>query len=113
MKQSNLLAEVQKGSTPMYARVVTVQSQPGKTEEAVRIYRDSVMPAAKQQQGFKSAFLLTDPTTGKGVSITLWETEADMRVGEASGYFQEQLAKFAQVFAAPATREGYEVSVQV
>jgi heme-degrading monooxygenase HmoA len=55
----------------MYARVVTVQSQPGKTEETIRIYRDSVMPVSKQQQGFKGAFLLTDPNTGKGVSITL------------------------------------------
>jgi heme-degrading monooxygenase HmoA len=97
----------------MYARVVTVQSQPGKTEETTRIYRDSVMPVSKQRQGFKGAFLLTDPNTGKGVSITFWETEADMRAGEASGYYQEQIAKFAQVFAGPPTREGYEVSVQV
>ena len=97
----------------MYARVVTVQSQPGKTEETIRIYRDSVMPVAREQQGFKGAFLLTDPNTGKGVSITLWETEADMRAGETSGYYQEQIAKFAQVFAGPPTREGYEVSVQV
>jgi heme-degrading monooxygenase HmoA len=96
----------------MYARVTTTQMQPGKTEEAIRIYRDSVVPAAKQQQGFKGAFLLTDPNTGKGVSISLWETEADMRAGETSGYYQEQIAKFAQVFAGPPTREGYEVSVQ-
>jgi heme-degrading monooxygenase HmoA len=96
----------------MYARVTTTQMQPGKTEEAIRIYRDSVLPAAKQQQGFKGVFLLTDPNTGKGVSISLWETEADMRAGETSGYYQEQIAKFAQVFAGPPTREGYEVSVQ-
>ncbi len=76
------------------------------------MYRDSVIPAAKQQQGFKGTFLLTDPNTGKGVSISLWETEADMRAGETSGYYQEQIAKFAQIFAGPPTREGYEVSVQ-
>ncbi len=96
----------------MYARVTTVQTQPGKTEEAIRIYRDSVVPAAKQQHGFNGLFLLTDPNTGKGLSITLWETEADLRAGETSGYYQEQIAKFAQVFAGPPTREGYEVSVQ-
>jgi len=96
----------------MYARVTTTQTQPGKTEEAIRIYRDSVVPAAKQQQGFKGVFLLTDPNTGKGLSITLWETEADMRAGETSGYYQEQIAKFAPVLAGPPTRESYEVSVQ-
>jgi len=97
----------------MHARVVTAQIQPGKMEEAVGIYRDSVVPAAKQQKGFKGALLLTDPNTGKGISIALWETEADMQAGEASGYFQEQIAKFAAVFAAPPVTEHYEVSLQV
>lgn len=97
----------------MNARVVTAQFQPGKIDEAVRIFRDSAMPAAKQQQGFKGALLLTDPNTGKGISITLWETEADLKATETSGFFQEQITKFAQVFAGPPTREGYEVSVQV
>ncbi len=97
----------------MHARLVTVQIQPGKIDEAISIYRDSVMPAVKQQKGFKGAFLLTDRNTGKGVSATLWETEADLKAGEASGFYQEQIAKFGGVFAAPPAREHYEVSVQV
>ncbi|MFQ6050638.1 MAG: antibiotic biosynthesis monooxygenase family protein [Candidatus Hydrothermarchaeota archaeon] len=97
----------------MHARVVTVQIQPGKMEETISLYRDSVVPAAKQQQGFKGALLLTDSNTGKALSIVLWETEADMKVTEASGYFQEQIAKFAALFAAPPVTEHYEVRVQV
>ena len=97
----------------MQARVVTVQIQPGKTDEAIGIYRDSVISAAKQQKGFKGAFLLTDRNTGKGVSVTLWEMEADLKAGEASGYYQEQITKLGGVFAAPPAREHYEVSVQV
>ena len=96
----------------MHARVSTVQIQPGKTDEAINIYRDSVVPAAKQQKGSKGMLLLTDASTGKGISIALWETEADMKAGEASGYYQEQIAKFASVFAAPPVMEHYEVSVQ-
>jgi heme-degrading monooxygenase HmoA len=96
----------------MNARVVSIQIQPGKTNEAVSMYQDSVVPAAKQQKGFKSALLLTDPTTGKGFSVTVWETEANMTAGEASGYYQEQIAKFGAVIAAPPVREHYEVSVQ-
>ena len=97
----------------MHARLVTVQVQPGKVDEAISIYRDSVMPAAKQQKGFKGATLLTDRNTGKGVSVTLWETEADMKTTEASGWWQEQIAKFAAVLAMPPVREQFEVSVQV
>lgn len=39
---------LQKDRTPMYARVVTIHLQPGKIEEAVHIYHDSVIAAAKQ-----------------------------------------------------------------
>ena len=96
----------------MYARVTIVQIQPGKVDEATRIYRDSVVPAAKQQKGFKGIYMLTDRNTGKGISIALWQTEADMKAGESSGYFQQQLAKFKDIFGAPPVREQYEVSVQ-
>ena len=56
--------------------------------------------------------MLTDHSTGKGLSITLWETEADMNAGEASGYFQAQLAKFANFFSQQPVREHYEVGLQ-
>ena len=97
----------------MYSRLVTLQLQPGKTEEAVRIYRDSVIPAAKKQHGFKGALLLTDASTGKACSITEWETEADMKAGEASGYYQEQINKFGPIVTSTPTREGFLVSLQV
>lgn len=96
----------------MKARVVSVQVRPGKTDEAITIYRDSVVPVMKQQKGFKGVFMLTDPDTNKGFSITLWETEADMANGEASGYFKEQLNKFGAVFGAPPISGHYDVSVQ-
>ncbi len=96
----------------MNARVTLVQTLPGKVDEAIKIYRDSVVPAARQQKGFKGLYLLTDRGASKGISITLWETEADMIAGENSGYYQQQLAKFKDVLAAPPVREAHEVSVQ-
>ena len=95
----------------MHARVTFAQVQLEKTDEVVQLIRDSVLPAAQQQQGFKGILSLIDRATGKGITITLWETEADMKAGE-TGYYQEQLAKFAQFFTSAPTREGYEVSVQ-
>jgi hypothetical protein len=35
----------------MHARVVALKVKPLDTDEGVRIYRDSVLPAAKQQRG--------------------------------------------------------------
>ena len=97
----------------MHARVVAHQLQAGKAEEWVSIFRDSIVPAAKQQPGFKGAFQMLDASAGKGIGITLWETEADILATEASGFFEEQIAKLKQVVAAPPTRELYEVRVQV
>lgn len=96
----------------MFARVITIQIQPGKIEEAITIYRDTVIPAAKQQKGFSSATLLTEPATGKGISISVWESEADQKASEASGYLQQVLAKIGTTFAGPPVREEFVVSCQ-
>jgi heme-degrading monooxygenase HmoA len=96
----------------MRARVVMVRTQLGKADETANLYRDSVVPAAKQQPGFKGALLLVDPDTGKGLSVTMWEDEATMERGEDSGYYKEQLAKFGALFTEPPRAEHYEVRVQ-
>ena len=96
----------------MHVRAVTVQIQPGKMQEAIDVYKDSVVPAAKAQRGFQGAYLMTDASSGKGLSITVWESEADMVAGESSGYYQEQIGKFGDIFAGPPSREHYELSVE-
>ena len=96
----------------MFARVTIAQVLPGKEDEAIGIFRDSVVPAAKEQKGHKGHYLLSDRKSGKSISISLWETEADMTAGESSGYYQQQVAKFKDLFGAPPAREAYEVSVQ-
>ncbi len=96
----------------MFARLITVQTNKDKVDETIEIYRENVVPAAKSQKGYRETYLLTDSKTGKGVSITLWDSEEDAIANEQSGYYQEQLDKFKDVFTAPPVREGYEVSIQ-
>jgi len=83
-----------------------------KLDETIKIYKESIVPAAKSQKGYRGAYLLTDRKTGKGVSITLWDSEEDAIANEQSGYLQEQVSKLKEFFTAPPVREGYEVSVQ-
>jgi len=96
----------------MYVRVLRAQFHVEKIAQAEQLYWKSLIPAAKQQKGFRNAYLAVDRATGTGISLTFWETEADLTASETNGYFQEQLAKFAPVFAAPPTREAYEVIAQ-
>jgi len=98
----------------MYVRVVTTHVLPEKADEAIRIWRDSVMPAAKKQKGFKSARLLVDRKTGKSLAIGLWETEADLIAsGEGSPYLKEQLAKFQELWTSQPVVENYELGAEV
>ncbi len=96
----------------MFARVTIVQMKKDKVDEAINLFRESVVPAAKSQKGYKDIYLLTDRNTGKGISIAVWDTEENAVANEQSGYYQEQLSKFKDLFTAPPAREGYEVSVQ-
>ncbi len=89
-----------------------MQVLPANMEEAVRIYQDSVIPAAKEEGGFRGALMLTDQDTGVGVSITLWESEADMHASEASGFYHQKLDKFDALFISAPIRKHYEVSAR-
>ena len=94
----------------MYARVVTLQVRPDKGEEAVRNYEAS-LENSKRRPGYKAGFLLTDPETGKAFSITLWESEEDVRGGDTDGYYDKQMETMGDVWAKPPVREAYQVSV--
>ena len=97
----------------MFARLTIMQGKVEKSDEAIKIYEDSVISAAKLQKGFKGAYLLSNRGTGTGISCTLWDREDDAIANEQSGYYKEQINKFKDVFTAPPTQKGYEVSVLV
>jgi hypothetical protein len=86
--------------------------QPGKLEEAIRIEKESILPAARMESGFKGLYFMTNRKTGQGLTISLWNTEAEMIQAEKSGYYREQIAKLIPLAGGPAVREHYEVSVQ-
>ena len=96
----------------MFARFTIVQMKEDKFDDTLKLYEDSVVPIAKSQNGFCGIYLFTDRKTGKGYSISLWDSEEDAIANEQSGYYKEQLGKFAEHFSAPPVQEGYEVSVQ-
>lgn len=95
----------------MHARVISVQLKPGSSEDVTRIYRDSVLPAARRQPGFQRGTLLVDPVTERAISITQWASPADLAASETSGYLREQLAKLTPYFATPVISELYAVNV--
>ena len=95
----------------MYARVINSQLVSGKTDDAVSVWGDQVAPTLKQAKGFKGAYLVGDRETGKGLTITLWETKEDADAMNAA--LPQTLALFDGMFAAQPSLETYEVLLQV
>ena len=97
----------------MHARLVTSQFHVDKLDEAIQLYRESILPEVRQLPGFKGYTALLDRSRGKAIALTLWESEADARAsGEGSAFMQASLAQFAPFYAAPPVIEIYEVGRQ-
>jgi len=96
----------------MFAWVNKIRVKRNNVDVSVKLCRDSVIPAAKSHKGFRGAYLLTDRKTGKGIFMTLWDSEEDAVSNEHSGYYQQQLTKFKDFLTAPPVREGYELAIQ-
>ncbi len=95
----------------MFARVSTFQGSPDQTAEGVRVAREQILPTARLLDGFKGIYLLFDRESGRSLSITLWETEEDMRASEeaASRARSESAAVSGDMVVSV---ERYEVALQ-
>ncbi len=80
-------------------------------EEFLNIYRETQRSINEQAKGFQSARILTDSNTGKGIAVTIWETESDARASMPESAAQDVARRFEGVLAGAPTFEYYEVSV--
>ena len=98
----------------MYARLTTTQFSPYRLDEAISIVRDHTLPAAQQQTGFKGYLMLVDRSTGKGITITLWEEEADREVtGENSFYYRDAIGRVVPLLVDAPSVEDLEIVIHV
>ena len=65
----------------MFARVTVVQGSADRFEQGIESFKNQVLTAVTTIPGYKGAFLLGDRQSGKGIGITLWETEDARRKG--------------------------------
>ena len=98
----------------MYARVTTTQFSPYRLEEAVGILRENTLPAAQKQTGFKGYIMLVDRSSGKGITITLWEEEADRQItGPNSDYYRQEIGKVVPFLTEAPSVEDFEIVIHV
>jgi heme-degrading monooxygenase HmoA len=97
----------------MFARTTTIQLKIAFIDEALEIYKNSIVPAAQAQKGFVELKFLLDRNSGKAIAIAIWESEQDAKANEENHYYQEQLVKLLSYYAYPPIKGGFEIAHQV
>ena len=95
----------------MHARVNATRWNPDKIEEGLKLTWDTIVPAYKEQPGFRGYYLLTEPNGDKAIAITLWESEADMDA--SAPVAKAMIPKLREVIQERPVTETYEVTVRV
>jgi quinol monooxygenase YgiN len=92
-----------KEETYMHGMNVRIQIQPGKVEEAAKLLREEVMPAAANYQGFIQNFLVVDAPNNRIASLSVWETETDAKAiyEDEGGLYQTGISKLKPILSGP------------
>ena len=95
----------------MYARVTNIRFPPTMKAEVTSVTR-GLAPIMKQQRGFKGLQVLTEPSAGEGIIVSLWETEADAEASEATSSYIGQMSMMSSFLYGPLVPRTYEASVR-
>jgi heme-degrading monooxygenase HmoA len=79
-------------------------------EDATELFRDSVMAALREQDGYEGCVALVSPQ-GQALVLTFWHDDEAAESGMAGSrsFYAEQVEKFVTIYRSPPGRERYEV----
>ena len=66
----------------MFARVTALQGPTDSVDQARTTIEQQILPAVRAINGFRGLLSLADRSSGKGITLTLWESEESMRQAE-------------------------------
>ena len=91
----------------MFARLGSWQGSPEELERWIQRARAHVKPSLREDAGLKAAYWLVDRGGGKGLIVTLWESEDAMRASEEAR--RRRQAATSAATGAQVTTERYEI----
>jgi heme-degrading monooxygenase HmoA len=80
--------------------------------EAIDVFRASVLPALHDEDGYEGCYVLLSDE-GKLLVLSFWTDEEAAHASRESGFYEQQIAKFADlvVYRAEPGRESYDVMI--
>jgi heme-degrading monooxygenase HmoA len=78
----------------VYGRVTRIEGSPDQIDQGNEFMEQTILPAARQLEGFRGVLSLTDRANGRGLTVTLWETEEAMQASEeAANLLRDEAAR--------------------
>jgi len=95
----------------MYVRMTLFKLKTGKMAELRELYNKEVVSAHKGHKGIRFVHLLESlDNEDEGISITAWDTKADVEAYEKSGEYEKLVTKFKNMYAEEPLLKSYEVT---
>ena len=95
----------------MIARINSVQMAADKLAGLIK-FSEERFPDAREAAGFKGFYLLADRQSGKIITISMWDTEDDLRQNNQARGAQVRAEASSELGIAPAPVDVYEVVLQ-
>ena len=77
-------------------------------DAAVARFDQLVLPDLRDQPGYAGVYVLASKD-GKGLVMTLWDSEAAADEQVRTGFYAAQVERFVTFFSSPPGRESYEI----
>ncbi len=95
----------------MYIRMTFFKLKPGKMQELRDLYNKEVVSTHKGHKGIRFVHLLESlDNKDEGISVTAWDTKADVEAYEKSGDYEKLVAKFKDMYTGEPVLKSYEVT---
>ena len=95
----------------MYVRMTFFKLRQGKMQELRDLYNKDVISTHKGHKGIRFVHLLESlDNKDEGISLTAWDTRADLEAYEKSGEYEKLVAKFKNMYAEEPLLKSYEVT---
>ena len=94
----------------MHARVTHFDITVGEDAfaEAQRTFERLVAPELRRQSGYEGCYLMRTQR-GRGLLVTLWESDDPMRASDTARFYADQLEKLEPLLGRHASTESYRI----
>ena len=95
----------------MYVRMTFFSVKNDKMGELRDLYNKEVIPAHKNHKGIRFVHLLEClDNSNDGISVTAWDTKADLDAYEKSGDYERLVGLFREMYKSAPSLKSYEVT---